>query len=432
MQRSPKLFSLSAANAAKGIVRGEFTATELLGACLERIAEREEAVCAWEHLDRASALARARELDRAAVKFPLHGVPIGIKDIIDTEDMPTAYGSPIYAGHRPERDAACVTLLKKAGAIIPGKTVTTEFATFSPGKTRHPRNPAHTPGGSSSGSAAAVADRHVPAGLGTQTAGSIIRPASFCGIIGYKPTYGRFSYDGIKPTALSLDTLGLLVRDFEDLHLIGGVLAGADSNVDWRPADRPPRVGFCRTPWWDRADTEMRSALEETAQRLERSGAPIKDIELPDFFDRTLEAQDVLMSYENSQCLRQEYEHHVEKLSLRLRATIAKGLRCRSSEVQAARCLACLCQEVIARFFLEVDVLLTPSAIGAAPVGLSSTGDPIFNRLWTYLGVPCITYPVARAGNGLPLGVQVIGARDADDPLIRFGSWMYARSGATL
>src|SRR2546423_4080076 len=278
MRVNERLSELSAAEAARALEENKFTCEALIAACLERIAEREESVRAWAFLDRGAALAEARSLDRVPRASPLHGVPFGIKDIIDTADLPTEYNSPIYRGHRPTADAASVTLLKQAGCLILGKTVTTEFANNHPSPTRNPRDPAHTPGGSSSGSAAAVADAMVPLALGTQTGGSVIRPAAYCGTFAIKPSFGSINRAGVKPVAESLDTVGVFARDAEDLALALEVLCGFKTELQ---TAGHPRIGLCRTPRWSDADGATHANLEDAARRLAQAGGTVRAFELP-------------------------------------------------------------------------------------------------------------------------------------------------------
>lgn len=426
------LATLSLSDAARGIAAGSFTSEALAQACLARIAAREEQVGAWIYLDPEQALAEARARDREAPRGPLHGVPIGLKDIIDTAQMPTGYGSPIYDGFRPAHDAHCVEQLRAAGAVILGKTVTAEFATYHPGKTANPRGLGHTPGGSSSGSAAAVADFHAPCALGTQTAGSIIRPASFCGVIGYKPSYDAFDYRGLHPLAPSLDTLGLFVRSFADLAPLRQALSLTPPAVIADAAgQRAPRIGFCRTGQWLRADPAMRSALEACAHDLARAGAEVVEIDLAPAFSDLVAAQTLIFAAEAARGLEREWREHAALLSPELSALLDQGRRYSPDMEAHAHQLARHCRAELAAIFATVDVLLTPSCIGEAPAGLGNTGDPLFNRIWTMLHVPCLTYPIGTGPLGLPLGAQVVGAHGADDALIAHASWMQ-QHGASI
>ncbi len=423
-----ELAKLSLHEAARAIAAGTLSSEALVQACLARIAERDPAVGAWAYLDAEQALAEARLRDRQAPLGPLHGVPIGLKDIIDTADMPTEYGSPIYRGYRPAHAARCVELLRAAGAVILGKTVTAEFATYHPGRTANPHHPGHTPGGSSSGSAAAVADFQVPCALGTQTAGSIIRPASFCGTIGYKPSFDAFDYRGLHPLAPSLDTLGLFVRDLADLAPLRRVLA--PRAVPQAPAARKPRIGFCRTAQWKRGDAAMHAALEASAQSLAKAGAEVVEISLPPSFSQLVSAQILVFAAEAVRGLATEWRDHRAALSAELQALIEEGRRYTAQDELVAQALAAKCRLELGTILGEVDVLLTPASIGEAPGGLGKTGDPLFNRIWTMLHVPCVSYPIGAGPAGLPLGAQVVGAHGADDALIGYAMWMQNHSPA--
>ena len=312
---------LSATDAARLIAARELSSEELVSACLARIVERESALRAWAHLDAEAALAQARERDAEPPRGPLHGIPVGVKDLIDTADMPTTYGSPIYAGHRPERDADCVAWLREAGAVVLGKTVTTEFATYQPPPTVNPHDPARTPGGSSSGSAAAVAAGMVPLAFGTQTAGSVIRPASFCGIAGFKPAHGWRSTAGIKRLSARLDTLGLLARSVEDVVLFGG----------WDLPGGEPRLAFARTPWWDDLEDGGRAAVEDAAARL---GAT--ELELPPEFGGLAAAQEAVMAFDVARNLEPEWREHRDGLSDVMRDYLEGARAVTAEEAEAA------------------------------------------------------------------------------------------------
>jgi Asp-tRNA(Asn)/Glu-tRNA(Gln) amidotransferase A subunit family amidase len=409
------LTTLSAREAVTRIAAGTLTAEALTRACLDRIAAREGTIGAWEFLDPDRTIAEAKQRDRTTKRGPLQGLPVGVKDLMDTHDMPTAYGSPIYRGHRPAADAACVTLARAAGAVVIGKTVTTEFATFHPGKTTNPWNPAHTPGGSSSGSAAAVADHMVPIAFGTQTAGSVIRPASYCGVVGYKPSFGMISRAGVKPLSDSLDTVGVIARSVADAAFFAAVLSD-------RPAlriegDLPlPRIAFYRTPEWRHAETGTIAALEHAAARLGRVGAAPTEIAVPLEHDGLAEAQKIIMDYESARSLAFEYATRPQDLSANLRERIAVGCTHKPETYDAARRLVAKAREGLRAFFGEADVLLVPAAPGEAPKGLERTGDPVFNRSWTMLHLPCVTVPAWRSAGGLPVGVQIVG-REGEDAL---------------
>ncbi len=420
---------LSAAAAAAAIRDRTLTAETLVRACLERIREREPTVHAWVHCDPEQAVAQARALDRTGPASPLHGVPIGIKDVIDTFDMPTRHGSPIYKDNRPDADAACVALCRDAGMVILGKTVTTEFANRHPGPTANPHNPAHTPGGSSSGSAAAVADFMVPLGFGTQTAGSVIRPAAFCGVIGYKPTFGEISRVGLKLQSGTLDTLGTMARTLEDLALIRATLLGVPA-VRLANAPSAPRIGFCRSGSWPSVEPEYQALLEATASRLSKAGAKVADMALPPAFDGVLAAQRRVMTFEAARNYAYEKTRHAGLLSPELRGVLAEGDACSFDDYVAAITLGEALRDhldsVLAR---EFDVLLTPSSLGTPPAGLAATGDAQCNAIWTLAGTPCVTLPAGMARNGLPLGIQLIGARFGDDKLFDTARWVQTRIG---
>ncbi len=422
------LNQLSASEAARRLVTRELTAEQMARACLERIDEREGAVGAWIHLDPEAVLAAARQLDAGPVRGPLHGLPLGVKDLIDTADMPTAYGSPIYAGHRPRVDAACVALARAAGALVLGKTVTTEFAWFHPGKTANPRNIAHTPGGSSSGSAAAVADCMVPLAFGTQTAGSIIRPASYCGIVGYKPTHGTLPRAGIKPLADSLDTLGTMSRTVADAALFVSALSGRDLLL--KPLAVPPRVGMCRTPVWSAAQPETVAAMEGCAATLARAGAKLSEIVLPREFDGVNQAQIDIMNCESYAALACERLQHYDGLSDKLKQLLENAAKCDAARYDAAQALVASCRSRLDEIFSGLDVLIAPSAPGEAPAGLAATGDPIFCRMWTVLHVPAINLPCGPGPNGLPLGLQVIGRRGEDARALAVADWIHQHLAA--
>jgi Asp-tRNA(Asn)/Glu-tRNA(Gln) amidotransferase A subunit family amidase len=415
---------LTASEAAARLAAGTLTAETLIRDCLERVRAR-ASVKAWVWLDPEQALAQARTVDRAGRPGLLAGVPVGIKDVIDTVDMPTQHGSPIYRGNRPFADAACVALIRAAGGVILGKTVTTEFANRDPRETVHPRNPAHTPGGSSSGSAAAVADFQVPIGLGTQTGGSTIRPAAFCGVIGYKPSFGEFSRVGIKMQCHNLDTLGVICRSLEDVALMRAVLLAQDL----RRVDRSsgaPRIGFCRTPEWDHADPDTQALLERTASRLAAAGAVVQEVAVTpaDILDHHRR----IFEFEAARNYAYEYEAHGEKLSAALRdGLLTPGRTLPLSAYVEAIETAEAFRGNLDDLFGEFDVLLAPSAVGEAPEGLGSTGDARFNAIWTLAWTPCVTLPAGTGRKGLPLGIQLIGPRFDDEALLDAAAWVEAQ-----
>jgi Asp-tRNA(Asn)/Glu-tRNA(Gln) amidotransferase A subunit family amidase len=410
-----KLNQLSAAEAARRMAAGEATAEALAAACLERIDERDEAVRAWVFIHGKQALAEARELDRMPRRSRLHGVPFGLKDIIDTANLPTEYNSPIYRGHRPRADAACVTLLEQAGCLILGKTVTTEFANNHPSQTRNPHDPAHTPGGSSSGSAAAVADFMVPLALGTQTGGSVIRPAAYCGAFAIKPSFGSINRAGVKPVAESLDTIGIFSRDPEDLALALEVLSGIAAPTSF---GSKPRIGFCRTPRWKDADAATQANLEDAARRLAQAGASVRDFDLPPGSDQLFDRHKLIMGFESARALAWEHVNFPGEISKTLKPRLDEGWKVTRADYDAMRETARQCRRALADRMRDLDFLLTPSAPSEAPRSLESTGDPVFNRAWTLLGVPCVTVPHGKGAHGLPLGVQLVGPFDGDTALL--------------
>jgi Asp-tRNA(Asn)/Glu-tRNA(Gln) amidotransferase A subunit family amidase len=415
---------LTASEAAARLSAGTLTAETLVRDCLERARARAE-VKAWAWLDPEQALAQARAADRAGRPGLLAGVPVGVKDVIDTVDMPTQHGSPIYRGNRPFADAACVALIHAAGGVIVGKTVTTEFANRDPRETVHPHNRAHTPGGSSSGSAAAVADFQVPVGLGTQTGGSTIRPAAFCGVIGYKPSFGEFSRVGIKMQCHNLDTLGVICRSLDDVALMRAVLLA----IDPQPVDRAsaaPRIGFCRSPAWDHADADTQALLERTAAGLAASGATVRDVALTPA--HILDHHRRIFEFEAARNYAYEYEVHGDKLSASLRDGLLTPGRALplSAYVEAIETAEAF-RRNLDDLFSEFDVLLAPSAVGEAPEGLGSTGDARFNAIWTLAWTPCLTLPAGTGRKGLPLGIQLIGPRFRDEALLDAAAWVEAR-----
>lgn len=420
---APDLTRLTASAAARLLQRRELTALALLDACIERIEAREPELQAWRHYDADGARALARQLDGGPIHGPLHGLPLGVKDLFDTRDFPSAYGSPIYQAHRPAHDAAAVALCRDAGAIVLGKTVTTEFATFTPGPTGNPHNPAHTPGGSSSGSAAAVGAHMVPLALGTQTAASVIRPAAYCGIVGFKPSFGLIPRAGIKSLSESLDTVGGFGRCVEDVALLTSVMANAPQ---WRqlPTDRKPRIGVCRTAFWDRASPAAQAAFHDAVQRLTAQGAHVVDVTLSDAVATLADVHDEVMSAEAFKALADERLNHPDLLSERLQAMLERGGQISFEQSLQHRAHVASARHQVGRGFADYDVLLTPSACGEAELGLERTGDPLFSRIWSLLGLPSLNLPVGFGPQGLPLGIQVIGPVMSDTATLGFAHWI--------
>jgi amidase len=420
-----RLNELSATEIAGRIAARQISAEAVVGDCLARIAAREPTVHAFAHVDAELALREARALDRGPIRGALHGVPVGIKDVIDTADQPTQMGSPIYRGYRPACDAACVALLRAAGAFILGKTVTCEFAGMTAGPTTNPHDPARTPGGSSSGSGAAVADFMLPAALGTQTGGSVLRPAAYCGVIGYKPTFGAFNRAGLKFAAESLDTIGLIARTLDDVALITAVLIGGKPGA---PASlgAPPRIGLCRTPLWESAERATRHAVENAAQRLARAGAQLREVVLPqDFAGLKAAARETINNYERSKNMAAEWASHREEISPKLRRCIELGREMPHAEYLDALRLGESCRARLPAVFEGLDLLLAPCVQGEAPLGLDSTGDPGFQAIWTILHVPTMSLPTHRGPSGLPIGIQLVGARHDDQRLFAAARWVW-------
>jgi Asp-tRNA(Asn)/Glu-tRNA(Gln) amidotransferase A subunit family amidase len=433
---------LSASDAARAIRDGAFSAEQLMQACLARVAEVEPQVQAWTFLDREHALAqaRARDLDRAEGRptGPLHGIPVGIKDIIDTCDMPTEDGTVLHAGRTPTRDAAVVATLRAAGAVIMGKTVTTECATYTPGKTRNPHNPEHTPGGSSSGSAAAVAAGMVPLALGSQTNGSVIRPAAFCGVYGFKPTHGLIPRSGVMKLSRALDHVGGFARTIEDLALLAETLVGWDADdpdtslraatpfrqIAAQEPPLPPLFGLIKPPVWDRADADTREAFAEMAAELKDC---LVEVELPSMTAEALDWHRTIMEAEMAANLDREYEQGRDKLSASLREQLARGRDIRALDYQRALARVPLLNSGFDEMFERCDAFITPAAAGTAPKGLESTGDPAFCTLWTLCGMPALNLPIMQGSNGLPLGVQLVGPRGSDARLLRTARWLVRR-----
>ena len=433
---------LSAADAQRAIRDGAITAEQLVQSCLARIREVDGEVQAWTYLDESHALgqARARDLDRAQGKptGPLHGIPVGIKDIIDTSDMPTEDGTVLHAGRTPVDDAKVVAMLRAAGAVIMGKTVTTECATYSPGKTRNPHNPEHTPGGSSSGSAAAVAAGMVPLALGSQTNGSVVRPAAFCGVYGFKPTHGLIPRTGILRLSRALDHVGVFARTLEDVALLAEALVGWDAeDPDTRPraamplrefaAQVPPLeplLAFVKPPVWDRAAEETKAAFAELVDELK---SHVVEIELPSSAAEALGWHKAIMEAEMAANLDREFEQGRDRLSASLRGQLERGRDVRALDYQRALARVPRLNAGFDEIFERCAALVTPSAAGTAPKGLDNTGDPSFCTLWTLCGMPALNLPLMRGENGLPLGVQLVGPRGGDAQLLRTANWLVQR-----
>jgi len=425
-----ELHELTAAAIVAAIANKKTTAEAVARACLERIAEREPQVQAWQFLDPALVIQQAKALDKGPARGPLHGVPVGMKDIIDTADMPTEYGSTIHAGYRPHMDAACVALTRRAGALIMGKTVTTEFANRHPGKTVHPQDARRTPGGSSSGSAAAVGDLMVPLAIGTQTTGSTVRPAAYNGCFGYRPTWGDLRLAGVMEAAGSLDTLGIIARSVEDVALYRNVLAGVSSEPMSPQPCSPPRVGVCRTQFWEETDAATRSAIDNCAKTMSEAGAKVTELKLPAAFDPIDEIHQRISSFEFARNRAWELLHHAERISDTLRNNRLKhGLAYTFEQYREARAQAEKLRLMLDNVFENYDVILTPSAAGEAPVGLNATGSASFSSIWTACHNPSMTLPLFKGANQLPIGVQLVTRRDTDRQLFEIARWTAALYG---
>jgi Asp-tRNA(Asn)/Glu-tRNA(Gln) amidotransferase A subunit family amidase len=432
---------MGAGDLARVIRAGEVTAEDAVSACLERIREVEGEVQAWAFLDPDYALAQARQADRLRREGrdlgPLHGVPVGVKDIFDTADMPTENGTVLHAGRRPTEDATAVSLLRQAGAILLGKTVTTELAVYAPGKTRNPHDPRRTPGGSSSGSAAAVAARMVPLSLGTQTNGSVIRPAAYCGVVGYKPTHGSISRHGVLRESPPLDQVGVFARSVADAALLAQQLMAFDErDPAMRPAAPPdlvraaaadppaaPRLAFVKTPMWDQAAEDTRQAFATLVHRL---GAHVREVTLPPLFEGAVGWHRTIMEADLAKNFASEYADGKERLSETLRQMVERGQQVPAVEYNRALERIPALNRVLGDLWASCDALLTPATTSVAPVGLQSTGSPIFCTIWTLCGMPAITLPILKGADGMPLGAQLVSARGDDARLLRTARWLAA------
>jgi Asp-tRNA(Asn)/Glu-tRNA(Gln) amidotransferase A subunit family amidase len=415
---------------AEGIRNHAFSAEDVARSCLDRIAQVDGNVQAWTFIDPERVLQQARAADRYQASGvplgPLHGVPVGVKDIIDTADMPTENGTVLHAGRRPAKDATVVARLRAAGAVIMGKTVTTELATYFPGKTRNPHDAEHTPGGSSSGSAAAVAAGMVPLAVGTQTNGSVIRPAAFCGVVGFKPSYGLINRDGILRQSPALDQVGVFARTPEDAALLAENLCDAAALPRWlegagAASQRLPRLAFVKTSIWNRTAFDAREALSGLASRL---GGAVIEVEMPEAAAGACEWQRIVMEAEIAANYDAEWKQGKDRLSDSLRNQIERGRAVTAVDYQHALERITAVNSAFESLYANCDVILTPAVPGTAPRGLDSTGDPAFCTLWTFCGMPALTLPLLRGTNGLPLGVQLVAPRYCDAQLLRAARWL--------
>jgi Asp-tRNA(Asn)/Glu-tRNA(Gln) amidotransferase A subunit family amidase len=433
------LARLTAIDLRERLGRGEIKASDVAEAFLQRVDEVEADVQAWAYLDREHVMRQAAAIDRlrgtGRAIGSLHGLPVGVKDIIDTREMPTENGTVIDAGRQPGQDAAIVTRLRSAGAIVMGKTVTTELAYYSPGKTRNPHHTERTPGGSSSGSAAAVATGMVPLAIGTQTYGSVIRPASFCGVVGFKPTHGLIPRTGVRLLAQPLDTVGVFARTVEDAALVADAIAGYDvADSDTRPipprrlaetaSSEPPirpELAFVKTPAWDEAEPETKEGFAELSDAL---GEACVEVPLPEFFGEWAAAQRALMQAGMARNLEPYYRRGKEQLSETMRSFLEAGMKVTAVDYLAALDWREALNNGLEQLFERYDAIITPAAAGEAPMGLESTGNPVFCGLWTLCGVPAVSLPLLQGPNGLPVGVQVVGRRGEDARLLRTARWL--------
>jgi Asp-tRNA(Asn)/Glu-tRNA(Gln) amidotransferase A subunit family amidase len=427
------LTELGAVEAARRIATGDLTSEALVKACLAKIDQLESSIQAWAFIDRDLALERAREADDQAKGSrgigPLHGVPVGLKDIIDTADMPTENGSAAYKGRRPTADATSVAALRRAGAIVLGKTVTTELANLTPSHTRNPANVDHTPGGSSSGSAAAVAAGMVPLAVGTQTGGSVIRPASFCGTYGFKPTFGLIPRSGVLTQSPSLDTVGVFGRSVDDLAILADAMQAYDAddfaslrtsrgnllatvNDGWT---LPPLVAFVKTHAWSDADPATREAFGELVEAL---GSQAQEIIIDATTERGVAAAGIVQGVELSHHYGHILDRAPELLSKGLAERIEAGRRVNAVDYVAALDARQTYYRTVQELFTDYGTILTPAALGPAPKDHNTTGNPVFCAFWTYLGVPAVTLPLLEV-DGMPLGVQLVGPRGDDGRLLR-------------
>lgn len=427
------LFRLGLVDAATRIAAGEVTSAELTRSCLSRIAQLEDEVAAFVWLDGARAMDCAEAADarqRSGLPLgPLHGLPIGVKDIMPTRGIPTERGSPIFRGDLPPASADVVEKLERAGAFVLGKTVTAEFAFLTPGKTRNPWSPLHTPGGSSSGSAAAVAAGFCPGALGTQTNGSVIRPAAFCGVVGYKPTQGLIRFDGVHHFSRTLDQIGVFARSVADCAWLAAALADEPGTIPSAPAslDRLPKLAAVRTPVWDRATEAQQARFAADIAVLRDAGALVREVELPARFAAAHQAQRRIMYREAADEFAVLARTRPGDLSEGLRAALAEGARVSDAELAAALAERDALAQSLDTFFEEFDAIVTPPATGEAPLGIETTGDPAFCTIWTLTQVPALSIPTGFGPTGLPLGLQITAARGRDGVALAVAAWCAAR-----
>ena len=411
-------------------IAGVLTARALAEASLARIAATDATVEAWVHLDPVRVLSRAERCDAVAAdrRGRLHGIGVGVKDIIDTTDMPTEMGSPIYAGHHPQFDAECVARVQRAGGFVFGKTDTTEFAYFHPGKTKNPWNPRHTPGGSSSGSAAAVAAGQVLCAIGTQTNGSVIRPAAFCGVVGFKPTKDTIPYGGVHVFSATLDQAGTFARDVAGAALLASVLADPGCiAADVQACARPPRLAYVAGYPWTEIDCDGDDTLEAAATRLRLGGAEVVAVDYPAAWRDANLVHRTIMLYEGAAALGSLQHRERGRMSAKLNAALDEGAAITRADYASALRRRDDAIGSFAHWLSGFDAVISPPATGAAPEGLDTTGDPACCTLWSLLGFPAISIPIGLDGNSLPLGMQIVAPAGADNRVLEVAAWCEAR-----
>lgn len=429
---------LTATEMVAAVAEGQLSSEEIVQDCIDHINEVEPSVGAWQYFNPEYALDVARQADKFRQTGHelgvLHGVPVGVKDIFNTQDMPTEYGCKLYDGHQPSHDASAVAALRTAGGLVMGKTVTTEMAVYTPGKTTNPHDPARTPGGSSSGSAAAVAAGMVPVAIGTQTNGSVIRPASFCGVYGFKPSFGLISRTGVLRQSRSLDQVGVFARTLEDIALVAeSIMVYDDKDPDMKPIPKPamsklvaseppvpPKLAFVKTPVWDQADEDTKDAFGELVEHL---GDRVVEVELPDFFGEVIDVHRTIMESDLALNFDREYQHDDGLLSDTLRAMIERGQKNLAMDYNRAMAKVPDYQKALSAILSQYEAIVTPATPGEAPEGLESTGSPVFCTLWTLCGLPALTIPALQGNNGMPIGVQMVADHREDARLMRTAKW---------
>ncbi len=420
---------------AQALQNRTLSAKTYVQACLDQIEQQEPQVHAFAHIAREAALKQAVWLDGQAIQGAMHGLTVGIKDVFDTHDMPTQGGSQVFAGHQPVQDAACIATLRKAGGVMLGKTITTELATFPTNGTRNPRNLHHTPGGSSSGSAAAIAANMVSFATGTQTMGSTIRPCGYCGVTGYKPTYNLVPKRGVWPNADSCDTIGLVARNVRDVAFFGAEMARypdlliPDESI---AMDQRPTVGLCKTFEWDLADQHTQNAFHECARMLEKAGAKVIEIQLPQPFSQMLKAHTTVVHFEMSGGFMDVLSRHSEKMRPALLKRSLEGLSVTGREYQAAQAVAHQCRALFDHVLGPCDVLFVPAATGEAPLGQDYSGDTRMNQVWTLMHGPCVSVTGGYGPNGLPLAMQVVGRVNDDQRTLLAAHWIHTQLSRAL